>query len=181
MEDIQRRTPRAVPIVVSAGLSVGVFCGLLFGLGTGTPVVTAATQPAPKPEPAPRVEVADVPDRTPTPAPPAAPQPPPRIKVTVDVTPASAASNAKISIDGQPLTGNSIEVPKESKSVRLSIAAPGFRPIDKSIELEGADTTIKQEMAKRGNASASAVKRPSAPTPVPTASPPRRGGGFIDL
>ena len=28
-------TPKAVPIMVSAGLAVGVFCGLLFGVGTG--------------------------------------------------------------------------------------------------------------------------------------------------
>jgi hypothetical protein len=31
----RRGTSRAVPVVVSAGLAVGVFCGLLFGLGTG--------------------------------------------------------------------------------------------------------------------------------------------------
>ncbi len=30
---IKRGTSRAVPVVVSAGLAVGVFCGLLFGLG----------------------------------------------------------------------------------------------------------------------------------------------------
>ncbi|HEX4455727.1 MAG TPA: hypothetical protein VH143_32930, partial [Kofleriaceae bacterium] len=32
---VRRGTSRAVPVVVSAGLAVGVFCGLLFGLGTG--------------------------------------------------------------------------------------------------------------------------------------------------
>ena len=31
----RRGTPKAVPIVVSAGLAIGVFCGLYFGLGTG--------------------------------------------------------------------------------------------------------------------------------------------------
>jgi hypothetical protein len=31
----KKGTSKAVPIVVSAGLAVGVFCGLLFGLGTG--------------------------------------------------------------------------------------------------------------------------------------------------
>jgi hypothetical protein len=31
----RRGTPKAVPVIVSAGLAVGVFCGLLFGLGTG--------------------------------------------------------------------------------------------------------------------------------------------------
>jgi hypothetical protein len=33
---------KAVPVVVSAGLAVGVFCGLLFGLGTGDPIAAAA-------------------------------------------------------------------------------------------------------------------------------------------
>lgn len=32
---IRRGTSKAVPVVVSAGLAVGVFCGLLFGVGTG--------------------------------------------------------------------------------------------------------------------------------------------------
>ena len=36
-------TPKAVPVIVSAGLAVGVFCGLLFGLGTGTEVKAAGS------------------------------------------------------------------------------------------------------------------------------------------
>lgn len=32
---VRHGTSRMVPVVVSAGLAVGVFCGLLFGLGTG--------------------------------------------------------------------------------------------------------------------------------------------------
>src|SRR5436190_24020305 len=32
---VRRGTSKAVPVVVSAGLAVGVFCGLLFGVGTG--------------------------------------------------------------------------------------------------------------------------------------------------
>lgn len=32
---VRQGTSRVVPVVVSAGLAVGVFCGLLFGLGTG--------------------------------------------------------------------------------------------------------------------------------------------------
>lgn len=34
MKPVRRGTSKAVPVVVSAGLAVGVFCGLLFGLGT---------------------------------------------------------------------------------------------------------------------------------------------------
>src|ERR1700748_1464613 len=40
----KRGVSRAVPVVVSAGLAVGVFCGLLFGLGTGDQ--TAQAEPA---------------------------------------------------------------------------------------------------------------------------------------
>jgi hypothetical protein len=36
MRPVRRGTSKAVPVVVSAGLAVGVFCGLLFGIGTGT-------------------------------------------------------------------------------------------------------------------------------------------------
>jgi hypothetical protein len=39
---IRRGTSKAVPVVVSAGLAVGVFCGLLFGLGTGKDDAIAA-------------------------------------------------------------------------------------------------------------------------------------------
>ncbi|HEY0987522.1 MAG TPA: hypothetical protein VGD80_10745, partial [Kofleriaceae bacterium] len=33
---MRQGTSKIVPVVVSAGLAVGVFCGLLFGLGTGS-------------------------------------------------------------------------------------------------------------------------------------------------
>lgn len=39
---VRQGTPKAVPVIVSAGLAVGVFCGLLFGLGTGDEVQAAA-------------------------------------------------------------------------------------------------------------------------------------------
>jgi hypothetical protein len=42
---VRRGTSKAVPIVMSAGLAVGVFCGLLFGLGTGNDGAIAATGP----------------------------------------------------------------------------------------------------------------------------------------
>jgi len=37
-----RGTPKIVPVIVSAGLAVGVFCGLLFGVGTGKKEAVAA-------------------------------------------------------------------------------------------------------------------------------------------
>lgn len=36
-------TPKAVPVLVSAGLAIGVFCGLLFGLGTDNNEAKAGT------------------------------------------------------------------------------------------------------------------------------------------
>jgi hypothetical protein len=39
---VRKGTPKAVPVVVSAGLAVGVFCGLYFGLGTGEPTEATA-------------------------------------------------------------------------------------------------------------------------------------------
>src|SRR5678815_5989595 len=39
---VRKGTPKIVPIVVSAGLAVGVFCGLYFGLGTGEPATAEA-------------------------------------------------------------------------------------------------------------------------------------------
>lgn len=54
---VRRGTSKAVPVVVSAGLAIGVFCGLLFGLGvehseavadTSTATVTTAETPKKK-------------------------------------------------------------------------------------------------------------------------------------
>jgi hypothetical protein len=42
MRPIRQGTSKAVPVVVSAGLAVGVFCGLLFGVGTGKNAAVAA-------------------------------------------------------------------------------------------------------------------------------------------
>jgi len=40
---VRRGTSKAVPVVVSAGLAIGVFCGLLFGLGTGESTASTTT------------------------------------------------------------------------------------------------------------------------------------------
>lgn len=58
---VRQGTSKAVPVVVSAGLAVGVFCGLLFGVGTGKDEAVAAPasgnnvkkdgEAEPKPEP----------------------------------------------------------------------------------------------------------------------------------
>ncbi len=40
---MRRGTSKAVPVIISAGLAVGVFCGLLFGLGVEQEVAVAST------------------------------------------------------------------------------------------------------------------------------------------
>jgi hypothetical protein len=42
-QQMRRGAPKAVPVLVSAGLAIGVFCGLLFGLGTGETEAKAST------------------------------------------------------------------------------------------------------------------------------------------
>ncbi len=73
-------TSRAVPVVVSAGLAVGVFCGLLFGVGipettagpsTGNNVKAAAVDTPPTPTPS--ASTASKPTTTATPTKPATP------------------------------------------------------------------------------------------------------------
>jgi len=193
---MERRTPRTVPIVVSAGLAVGVFCGLLFGLGTGAS--EAATEPRPKllpvavaPTAAPTVAATAQPTAAPTPAPtpvavapkpaaPAAAEVPRTAKVTVDISPAAAASGARISIDGTQIEGTSIEIPVDKKSVRLLINSAGFRQIDKKIELEGSDIIIRQEMARRNmGAGTGKIRTTSTSNPAPVSKP--ADSGRIDL
>jgi hypothetical protein len=213
--------------VVSAGLAVGVFCGLLFGLGTGT------TEAAPEPAKGNNVKSGGTAEAAPTPTTPTTPTtagttPPSTgsaiagngstknpaaiaagtgsptvaagtgsaattpaaatIKLTVEITPEAAASVAKITIDGKEITGKTIDLPIDKKSVKVSITAAGFHSIDKKIDLAGpGDTTIKQEMAKRGTGTASpgfggaSTGGNHVPTSAP--KPPKKppNSGIIDI
>lgn len=83
----RRGTPKIVPVVVSAGLAVGVFCGLLFGLGTGK---AADARPGSSDDAlalAIRNAVEDA--RTERTAPPPPPPPPP---IVIDAAPAAVGS-----------------------------------------------------------------------------------------
>jgi len=228
---MRRGTSRAVPVVVSAGLAVGVFCGLLFGLGTGT------TEAAPEPAKGNNVKSGGAAEAAPTPTTPTpsagTTTPPPStgpaiastgpttknpaaiaagtgspttttagaatgsaatppagttIKLTVEITPDAAAQVAKIVIDGKEIEGKTIDLPIDKKSVKVSITAAGFHSIDKKIDLAGpGDTTIKQEMAKRGSGPASpgfggaSTGGNHVPTSAP--KPPKKppNSGIIDI
>jgi hypothetical protein len=135
---VRRGTSKAVPVVVSAGLAVGVFCGLLFGLGTDTAGATVAPSTGNNVKPK---DKDDVPEAfAPTQAPGAgktiAPVKPAdgsatvaagsgsdaagsagsaapavlKTKLTIEVSPEAAAKVAKITIDDKEITGNSLEM-----------------------------------------------------------------------
>jgi hypothetical protein len=56
---------KAVPVVVSAGLAVGVFCGLLFGIGTGKKDAIARPSRSRRPRSSARAPAPPLPARAP--------------------------------------------------------------------------------------------------------------------
>ncbi|MEO8842444.1 MAG: PEGA domain-containing protein [Kofleriaceae bacterium] len=220
---IKHGVSRAVPVVVSAGLAVGVFCGLLFGLGTGDPTASAAPAkgnnvhvtseepPAPPPKTAPpktaatatgsgsansvatakgsgagsatamvgsgagsgsavAVKAVDT------------------AKLTIEVEPAAAAAVAKIQIDGKDITGTSIDLPADKKSVKVSVTATGFHSVDKKVDVTGgSETKLQLELTKRATGGTSSPGFGGASTGgnhVPTAPPkPKKpsNNGIIDI
>jgi hypothetical protein len=221
----KRGVSKAVPVVVSAGLAVGVFCGLLFGLGTGDPTAAAA--------PAKGNNVHATSDDPSGPAPSGlgatSTTPPPKTgsatgsgsasanpvatatgsaagsgagsgsavaakavdtaKLTIEVEPAAAAAVAKIQIDGKDITGTSIDLPADKKSVKVSVTATGFHSVDKKVDVTGgSETKVQLELTKRATGGTSSPGFGGASTGgnhVPTAppKPPKKpsNNGIIDI
>lgn len=164
MQPIRQGTSHIVPVVVAAGLAVGVFCGLLFGLGTRHEVVapsrggTGAKQSEES-----QIQTAQVstgtklPDRT-RPASGAAGSAvgsavaaggsntggaaagtgsaaaPGPGKLKVEIEPASAAQAAKVLVDGQPITGAEVEIPFDPGVSKKSVKVVVRVPGNKEIE-----------------------------------------------
>lgn len=202
---MRRGTSKAVPIVVSAGLAVGVFCGLLFGVGTGKPTTAEA---APSGNNAKKAEdhkaapagvgatstVGSTTPKTATPPPAgsgagsgsatvAVTTPPPatvkeekKIKLTVKVKPEAAASIAKISVDGAEIQGMATDLPGDQKTVKVVVKASGFRTAEKKLDLVGDEMTFEIELSKRASSSGG-VRPPKRPDRPPSNS----GGGLIDI
>ena len=200
---MRRGTSKAVPIVVSAGLAVGVFCGLLFGVGKKSEAVASApakgsgakdagsgaakaggaTTPTPPPKPTTAGSAAGSGSAT-VAAGSAAPAKgsatptvvePKTIKLTLTIKPEDAAEDAKLEIDGKKVDGMIVELPADKKSVRVEVKSRGYRSIDKKIDLAGGNTAIELEMSKR----------PSTPTVRPPKRPDRPpsndDNGLIDI
>src|SRR5262249_32060094 len=149
-----------VPVVVSAGLAVGVFCGLLFGLGTGkheiepqkvsngvrphddtqTPDLSSSNTITPvkpvKPPPPKAGSNAGSAHATGSATP---PEPKPG-RLTIDIKPDSAAQSAKIFVDGKPATGTRLDIPFEAgvskKTVKVLVQVPGSKDIEREVEVE---------------------------------------------
>jgi hypothetical protein len=169
MQPVRQGTSHIVPIVVSAGLAVGVFCGLLFGLGTRheaaapsrgstgskqseeSQVQTAQVSTGTKLPDRPRaatgsagsaaagsaVAAGGATGSAPGPGSAAAPGPG---KLKVEIEPDSAAKQAKVLVDGIQITGTEVDIPFDAgvakKSVKVVVRVPGYKDMEKTIEVE---------------------------------------------
>jgi hypothetical protein len=242
---IKRGVSRAVPVVVSAGLAVGVFCGLLFGLGTGDQIAHAEPSKGNNVHPNSGTDdTAPPPSTTSGTAPVAksgggigsgsnganpvaattgsgAGSAKPAAatgsgtgsaaavtmaKLTIEVLPPAAAAVAKISVDGKELTASasatpaagsaagsaatppmSVDLPAETKSVKIAVTASGYHSLDKRVDVTaGAETKVQLELVKRssGGGSPGFGGASNVPNRVPTAPPkPKKpaNSGIIDI
>lgn len=159
---LRQGTSRMVPVVVAAGLSVGVFCGLLFGLGTGKHAEPIKATNGPRASAESQIQTAQVntgtkiPERPPI-APPAgsaaaaaavgsagsagaSAEPPTTGKLTLEIKPDNVAQVARISVDGKPITGLSTDVAFEPgvtrRTVKVLVQVPGYKDIERSLDVE---------------------------------------------
>ncbi len=192
---IRRGTSRAVPIVVSAGLAIGVFCGLLFGLGTGGDVIASPSKvksvaqidpkadPLKPADPKPAAKPAD-PAAKPADAKPvdpkagsatgsaAAPAVATSAKLTINLKPDTIAKTASITVDGKEIkdgvTDVAFDAGSTKKSVKVVVKAAGYKDAEKTLDVD-ADTRIEFELVK-GKSTMVADK--TATTPPVTTTPP---------
>jgi hypothetical protein len=120
---VRRGTSKAVPVVVSAGLAVGVFCGLLFGVGTGKKEADAAPSASNvKKEPESNAAPAGLGASTTTPAPAAKPT----TTATTPTTPAAGSGAGSGAGSATAVAGTTPTTPttpaKVEKKVKLIVS-----------------------------------------------------------
>ena len=134
---VRRGTSKAVPVVVSAGLAVGVFCGLLFGVGTGQKKAEAA------PSVASNVKKEDDSNKG------AAPEglgatsttPPPKTPTTPTTPTTPAAGSAAVPTVQTPTTPTTPAKPAE-KMVKVVVkVVPDTAQKDAKISIDGTEIT----------------------------------------
>jgi hypothetical protein len=153
----RRGTPKIVPIVVSAGLAVGTFCGLLFGVGTGGGSGTAGAAPGSDAgvgvvQTAP-IDAGAAIDAAP---------PPPDAGVTADAALAAVkvvitfkvvpAVPTEITVDGEKVVGTTHEVVLEdgARTVKIVAKAKGFRIHEKEFAVTK-DMVVPIALKKRSD------------------------------
>lgn len=175
----RRGTPKIVPVVMAAGLAVGTFCGLLFGVGTGDGSSSAGAAPGSNGGAAVAIDagaaVAIAVDAAP-PAPPvdaaaaaviadaaAAPAVAVKIVLTFKVVPPVPT---EITVDGEKVVGTTHEVTVEdgARTVKIVAKAKGFRTHEKEFAVSK-DMVVPIALKKR----------------VDGPAPPGPSGPIIDL
>jgi hypothetical protein len=181
---VRQGTSRMVPVVVSAGLAIGVFCGLLFGLGTGKSAaepskasngVKQTEEPTVDPS---AIDTSHVHDKdkpatgtgsaaqasaatgsagSAAAAGSAAPATT-EARITVEIKPDSAVGLAKVSVDGEEIRGTSttISLPAGTRrKVTVSVKATGYNTAEDSQEIDGSPASFKFDLIKTAPASTS--------------------------
>lgn len=184
----RRGTSRALPIMVAAGLAVGVCGGLVLVLGTGesdaasdkkseVPEVSDK-QDGDKPDDGKEVAAVTPDAAVPPPPPDAAPEPKTRkVTITFDVEP----SDAKVTVDGKEIAGKSytIELEREqTKKVEIVAKASGHKIFKEERTIDG-DDTIDIELEKRSTRSSGSSRRNSGNRGNSGGN--RGSGGLIDF
>ncbi|HSR98189.1 MAG TPA: hypothetical protein VLM79_14120 [Kofleriaceae bacterium] len=202
---VRQGTSKVVPVVVSAGLAVGVFCGLLFGVGTGKHSEAAPEKASnnakraddtftPESMANPNVKIPDknapkagsnaVAANAGSAAAGSAAEPAAKpIKLIVEIKPDAAAQNAKVFVDGKPIDGMTADIALDpgttKKLVKVLVKAQGFKDIEQEVEAEGESVNLKFELSKGRSSSsnASSQSTPSSGDGIHAATPSSSGGG----
>jgi hypothetical protein len=208
---VRRGTSKAVPVVVSAGLAVGVFCGLLFGVGTGKKEAAAAAPSASnvKKDSATNAAPAGLGASETTPAPVA--KTPPPTTPTTPTTPAATGSGRGSATAGAatPLAAPgkvekkvklTVNIKPEAAASIAKVSVDGTLIQGMSTDILGDKKQVKVEVKAAGYRSAEKKldlvgdemtleielsKRPSGGTTVHPPKrpdrPPSGGAGLIDI
>ena len=67
-----------------------------------------------------------------------------------------------------------VDLPADKKSVKVEVKSPGYRSVDKKIDISGESMSVEFETVKRS--STPTVRPPKRPD-----RPPSGGGGLIDI
>jgi len=125
-------TSRAVPVVVSAGLAVGVFCGLLFGVGVPDDATAS-------PSSGNNVKAADPSEPTPTPSTSASTATKPATTATKPATPVAAGSGSAAPATTPTAAGTGAGSAKPaagSGSATPTVAAPAVKKVKLVVEVK---------------------------------------------